>query len=186
MKETKNVEINELAAADSGRLAPRASSKQAASGAFIGIAAAVAVTTGILGFFGGMHYQKGTASSTVSSQNGMGGQGGMMGGPGSMSRGGSFGEVTAVSDSSITVALMSGGPNSSSTSSSSKTFTINSSTTITIDGSSGSVSDISAGDTVMVQADSSDSSLAASVRVGMGGAPGAERQSATSSTSSET
>ena len=66
----------------------------------------------------------------------------------------------------------------------SKTFTINSSTTVTVDGSSGSVSDIKTGDTVMIEANSSDSSVAASIRVGMGGAPTGQTQSA-DTTSSE-
>lgn len=105
-------------------------------------------------------------------------------------RNGSFGTVTAVSDSSITITVMRGGPDSSSSSSSSsttKTYTINSSTKITVDGSTGSVGDIATGDTVMIEADSDDSSIAASIRVGMGGMPGqGQTQSATNSTSSET
>lgn len=94
-------------------------------------------------------------------------------------RNGSFGEVTAVSDSSITITTRERfNQNNSSSTSTSKTFTINSSTTITVDGSTGSVSDIKTGDTVMIEASSSDSSVAASIRVGMGGAPTGHTQSA--------
>lgn len=192
----KTQEVDELDAADNGRLereytrhdAPRRT-PSLSQGAIIGIAAVIAAATGVIGFVGGIQFQKGTNSSSVANQGGFGnGQGGMGGGMGM--RNGSFGTVTAVSDSSITITVMRGGPDSSSSSSSSsttKTYTINSSTKITVDGSTGSVSDIATGDTVMIEADSDDSSIAASIRVGMGGMPGqGQTQSATNSTSSET
>ncbi len=186
IKDTKQSEVSELDAADNERydLAPRRTNKSLSQGAMIGIAAAVAIATGIVGFVGGMQYQKGSSSATTSNQqNGFDGQSGFRG----MNMNGSFGEVTAVSDSSITISVRQGGPNSSSSSSATKTYTITSSTTITNNGSAGSLSDIATGDTVMIEADSSDSSVAASIRVGMGGMPGGRTQSAiTDSTSTET
>ena len=187
----KTQETNELEAADNGRLeqqyrpAKRASLSQ---GALVGIAAVVAVATGVIGFVSGIQFQKGNSSSSVANQQGgFGGRGGMGGGMGM--RNGSFGEVTAVSDSSITITTRERfNQNNSSSTSTSKTFTINSSTTVTVDGSRGSVSDIKTGDTVMIEASSSDSSVAASIRVGMGGMPSqGQTQSTTSdSTSSQT
>lgn len=186
----KQVEINELDAADNGRLedARQSGSRSPLSkGALIGIAAAIAVATGVLGFVGGVQYQKGTYSSSVASQNGFGGNGqqgigGRMG-----TRNGTFGEITAITETSITVDTTEGGPNSSSSDTTSKTYTINSATTITVDGSTASVSDLKTGDTVMIEPDSSDSSIAASIREGIGGMRGGQTQSATTdSTSSST
>lgn len=183
----KTQETNELEAADNGRFEQQSSPAKRASlsqGALIGIAAVVAVATGVIGFVSGIQFQKGNSSSSVANQQGgFGGQSGM-GGMGM--RNGSFGEVTAVSDSSITITTRERfNQNNSSSTSTSKTFTINSSTTVTVGGSSGSVSDIKTGDTVMIETGSSDSSVAASIRVGMGGAPTGQTQSA-DTTSSET
>lgn len=163
----------------------RPASPTLSQGALIGIAAVVTVTTGVLGFVGGVQFQKGNASSSVAAERdgfsrrqGMGGMD---------MRNGSFGEVTAVSDSSITIAVRNFRQGSSSEGDTTKTYTINSSTKITVDGRAGSVSDIAAGDTVMIEADSSDSSIAASIRVGMGGGPSGQMQSAPiDSTSSST
>ncbi len=172
VKHEKQEEPNELDAVDNGRDLPPVNTRSApaklSQGALIGIASVVAIATGALGFVGGMQFQKGNASSTVANQRGgFGGQDGM-GGMG-MNRNGSFGEVTAVSDSSITIAVRNFRQSTSSGSDTAKTYAINSSTTITIDGSTGKASDIATGDTVMIEADSSDSSVAASIRVGMGG-----------------
>ena len=180
MPDTK---VNELDQADRGQLPPAHKPKSAplATGAIIGIAAAVAVATGVLGFVGGMQFQKGSSSSTVANQRG--GFGGTMGG--GMSRNGSFGEVTAVSDSSITITTRERfNQSSGSNTSTSKTYTINSSTTITVDGSTGSASDIKTGDTVMIEASSSGSSIASSIRVGMGGMGGPQGQQQSSTDSS--
>lgn len=186
----KTQETNELEAVDNGRLEQQYPPEKRASlsqGALVGIAAVVAVATGVIGFVSGIQFQKGNSSSSVANQQGgFGGQGGM-GGRGM--RNGSFGEVTAVSDSSITITTRERfNQNNSSSTSTSKTFTIYSSTTVTVDGSRGSVSDIKTGDTVMIEASSSDSSVAASIRVGMGGMPSqGQTQSTTSdSTSSQT
>lgn len=154
-------------------------------GALIGIAAVVAVATGVLGFMGGVQFQKGnTGSNFAAGRQGFSGRQGM---GGMDMRNGSFGEVTVVSDSSITIAVRNFRQGSSSEGDTAKTYTINSSTKITVNGSTGSVSDIAAGDTVMIEADSSDSSIAASIRVGMGGGPSGQMQSAPiDSTSSST
>ena len=66
-----------------------------------------------------------------------------------------IGEVKSVSDSSITV--------SDSRSGSDQTFKITNDTKVSNDGSTGSVSDIKTGDTVIIQADSSDSSTASRI-----------------------
>ncbi len=180
----KTQEANELEAADNGRLEQQYPPEKRASlsqGALVGIAAVVAVATGAIGFVSGIQFQKGNSSSSVASQQGGFGRQSGMG-----MRNGSFGEVTAVSDSSITITTRERfNQNNSSSTSASKTFTINSSTTVAVDGSRGSVSDIKTGDTVMIEASSSDSSVAASIRVGMGGAPTGQTQPA-DTTSSET
>lgn len=134
-------------------------------GALIGIAALVAVAAGALGFVGGMQFQKGNNSRPMA-MNQRGGGFGM--GRMRMSEGGSFGKVTAVSDTSITIAARSfeRGANTQTTN---KTFAITSATKITVNGGTGKAGDIATGDTVMVEADSSDSSVAASIRVGMSG-----------------
>lgn len=188
MTMVKAQETNELEAADNGRLEQQYPPEKRASlsqGALVGIAAVVAVATGVIGFASGIQFKKGSSSSSIANQQGgFGGQGGMGGGVGM--RNGSFGEVTAVSDSSITITTRERfNQNNSSSTSTSKTFTINSSTTVTVDGSNGRVSDIKTGDTVMIETSSSDSSVAASIRVGMGGAPNGQTQSA-DTTSSET
>lgn len=183
MKDSK-VEVKEVAPIDREHEFRRTPSARLLSGAIIGIASVVAVATGAIGFVGGMQFQKGTATSDVASQRGgVGGQG-MRGGMGM--RNGSFGEVTAISDDSITISVMQGGPNSSSSNSSTKTYTINSSTTITVDGSTATTADISTGETVMIEANSSDSSVAASIRVGMGGMPGGRRGQTQSTTGNTT
>lgn len=178
----KKSETNELETIDEGTHELSNGSRVLTRGAVIGIAAAVAVATGVVGFVGGLQFQKGSSSAVVNQEDRFGGQGT----PGM--RGGSFGEVTAISDDSITISVVQGGPNSSSSGSSTKTFTINSSTKITTDGSTGSVSDISTGDTVAITADSTDSSIAASIRIGMGGMrdQGKTQSSTTDSASSST
>lgn len=123
-----------------------------------GVIAVVALVLCGVSFGAGINYQKGkqTTNSTASANtNGQfpsqgGGQGGFRGGQRP-----NIGEVTAVASDSITV--------QDSRSSSSQTFKITSSTTVQEDGSAASVSDIKTGDTVLVVADSSDSSTAAQI-----------------------
>ena len=67
-----------------------------------------------------------------------------------MLRGGVGGQVTAVSDTSITVS----GPNGDTT------LTINDTTTVTNDGATAAASDMKTGDTVVITKDSSDASIA--------------------------
>lgn len=153
----------------------------------IAIAAVVAVATGIIGFVSGVQFQKATSgsSNTAQQRGGFDGANGLSG-RGGMNFNGTFGEVTAVSDTSIAITETAGPRgNSSDNSGTSKTYTINDSTTITVDGNTGSASDIKTGDTVIIEASSSDSSVAASIRSGMGG-PMGRQQSTTNSTDQQT
>jgi len=131
------------------------------------------------GFIAGMQYQKskGTSSASASLQNGQ------TGGPGGMrQRNGGFGTVTAVSSDSITISEQSmPGASSSTSSATTKTYSITSSTAITDNGSTVTTSDIAVGDSVMVQTSSSTSTTATQIIVNptMGGP-----SSSSSSTSS--
>lgn len=145
-------------------------------GAVAGISIATALVVGVGGFAAGMQFQKGTSASSLSQQGGPGG----MNGFGPMNQNGVFGTITALSDSSITITTSNmGGPNTStnstsntSTTGTTKTYTINSTTTISVDGSTAKVSDLQTGDTVMIQTDSTNSAVAASIRSGAGGMMG--------------
>ena len=114
-------------------------------------------------FWAGTAYQKSKQSNTVAttgngsgSQNiGMGnGPGGFSGGPRSGQRP-NIGEVTAISSDSITI--------QDSRSNSKQTFKITSDTTIQDNGSTVSATNIKAGDTALVIADSSDASTASQI-----------------------
>jgi hypothetical protein len=108
-----------------------------------GIVAVVVV--GAIGFVAGMFYQKGQGGTSLASNNGTSGFGQM----GGTRRMGTFGTVSAVSDTSITVADQMSGT--------SATYAINSDTKITNDGDTASASDIKTGDTVMIQTGSTTS-----------------------------
>jgi hypothetical protein len=120
-----------------------------------------AVILVIISFYGGVQYQKGrhpvTTTTTASSAGAPStsfGQGG-----GGRFRGGqrpTFGSVTAISSTSITVDNQSG---------TSVTFAITSSTTITDSGQTTTTSDISTGETVAVIASTTDSTQAARILV---------------------
>lgn len=147
---------------------------------------AVAVVVGLgLSFLAGVQYQKGHTETTV---NGLPvSANGEMAGPGGMGMGGRYGArmggvgtVTAVSSSSITITQRSFGPDSSS-SGTSKTYTIDDSTKITVDGSTASASDIKTGDTVFIRTSGSSSTLATQISVGDMPGPGANTQSDTGS-----
>lgn len=136
----------------------------------------------VLGFIGGISYQKGktpnTQIGTTTGQFGTQGTNGQNGFRG-MRRSGSFGSVTAVSDNSITVdSQRTGG---------SETFKITSSTTVTDNGSSASVSDIKVGDTVMIRTSTSDTSTATSILLNpsFGGGPGVQDNSSSSDSTSD-
>ncbi|HUD06176.1 MAG TPA: DUF5666 domain-containing protein [Candidatus Saccharimonadales bacterium] len=112
-----------------------------------------------LSFYGGVRYEKGhlpkvTASSTSQDRSGSfgGGFGGRSGGQRP-----TFGQVTAVSSSSITVNDQQTG--------SGTTFSITSGTTITDNGQTTTASDIAVGDTVAIAADSSNTSQASQIIV---------------------
>ncbi len=172
MTEQKNTEVVErpVAAPVTKRPFP--------TGGIIAIAAVVALLTGIIGFASGVQFQKLANNNRADNQaQGLNGQP-EFGGRGIM-RNGAFGEVTAISDTSITVSTRQrfNSSNNSSTSTT-KTYTINSSTEITIDGATAKASDIKIGNEVMIEPSTSDSTIAASIRVGMG-APSAEQSSDT-------
>lgn len=143
------------------------------------IMAAVTVLLCGASFYSGMKFQGNKSDEEVASANtstelpSFGGQGGFNGGaPGGGFNGGqrpNIGEVQEVSSSSITV--------EDSRASTTKTYKINSSTQIQDNGSTASVSDIKAGDNVLVITDSSDTSLASQIMLNPnfgapGGAPG--------------
>jgi len=135
------------------------------------IAAVLVVLALIGGFVGGMQYQKGKGSTALASgtsaaandQPGMGGRG--------FNRNGSFGTVTAVSSSSITVKNDRTGET--------KAYSISGSTTITNNGATASASDITVGDTVMVTTSSTTSTDATDIRlnptIGGAGGPGMQQ-----------
>lgn len=137
-------------------------------GGIIAIAAVVAILTGIIGFASGVQFQKLASNNRSSNQTARLNQQREFG-PRSMMRNGTFGEVTAISDTSITVSTRQrfNSSNNSSTATT-KTYTINTSTKITIDGTTGKASDIKTGDEVMITPSASDSSVASGIRVGMG------------------
>lgn len=134
--------------------------KKGSGGKIVGVVTLVVVVA-IAGFLGGMAYQKGhqkaaSGNAFASGNNSQFPSGGFGGsGPGGGQMPGGFGTVTAVSDSSITV--------QNTRSGSSTTYSITSSTTVTNNGSTAAVSDIKAGDTVIVQTSSSDSTTATQI-----------------------
>jgi hypothetical protein len=74
--------------------------------------------------------------------------------------GGGFGDVSAISPTSITVSNPRSGTDS--------TYTINSSTQILNQGAAGSIGDIATGDRVVVVPDTSDAKVAARIMLGGG------------------
>lgn len=121
---------------------------------FLGIIALIIIAG--LSFWGGMHYQKShNAIATTAATAGSGFRGGA-GGGGFAGRGG-FGEVTAISSTSISVQ----NPRSGTTT----VYAITSSTVITDNGATVTYSDIQDGDTVIVIASSSSSTTASKINV---------------------
>lgn len=148
---------------------------------YIATAAAV-VLAGAGGFFGGIQYEKSVAGSGAQqgSMNGTNvpGGSGFGGRGGGFRRAGGLGTVTAISSDSITISETQG-PQSGSSTATSKTYKITSSTTVTNNGSSASVSDIKTGDRVIIRTSSSDTTTATSImdNPSFGGAPGGQTQS---------
>lgn len=149
------------------------------------IAAMVGVLAlgGIGGFLAGMHVGKSqgaTAANGFDGQSQNGGPGGMRGGRGMM---GAMGTVTAVSSDSITISDQMRG--------STATYKVTDSTTVTDNGASASLSDIAAGDQVMVRtgsttsSDANDSQTATSIMLNPSfGGPGGMNQSGNTSDAS--
>ena len=132
----------------------------------VGVVIVVIVLCG-LSFLGGTAYGKHSQAPTTTASAGFRGSGGP--GGGRFSNGGGFGQVTAVSSSSITLQNpMSGTSN---------TYSITSSTGITDNGQTVTASDIQVGDTIIVRVASSGSTTASSIivnpNVGGGGGGGA-------------
>ena len=132
----------------------------------------------IVSFVVGDSYGKDHASSSsVASTTGAGNRSG----GGGFRNGGGFGQVTAVSSSSITL--------QNTRTNASTTYTINSSTTITDSGQTVGVSDIQTGDTVLIRVASTGSTTATSILVnpsfGGGGFGGGGGGGAGSSSSGE-
>jgi hypothetical protein len=120
--------------------------------------AAVAVVLLAVGFWSGLIYQKHhtktVASNSVSaSSNGLAGRGGFGGGR----RLGGFGQVTAVSPTSITITNQRTGA--------STTYAITSGTAITDNGQAVTTTDIQTGDTVIITNASSSSTTATRILV---------------------
>jgi hypothetical protein len=127
------------------------------------------VLVGIIGFVAGMQYQKhGSTTNASFNTSGRIGMMGNAGGPGMMGNGqgqiGSFGIVTAVSSTSITI--------KDQMRSQSSTYTIGSDTTVTNNGSSAQASDIKTGDTAMVQTSSNNTKQASQIIINPSMGPG--------------
>jgi hypothetical protein len=144
---------------------------------------AVAIVGLMASFMGGIQYQKSHAKTAANTsgqgQMTMGGRQGF--GGRTMVRDRVFGEVTAVSSTSITVQERSFGNSSSATST---TLTITSDTTVTNSGAAASVSDIATGDTVMITKTSEDSTTAKSIVLNPSFGPGASGSSDSQGSSS--
>jgi len=147
---------------------------------------------GVGGFFGGIQFQKSQATTNPTIANtpdGTGQAGNGFGGGTSMRRMGGFGTVTAISSSSITLSVQTGGPDAdSSSTATTKTYTITSSTSVTNSGAAATVSDITVGDIVRIQTDSSTSTTATSIEINptFGGRGAPTNSSSTSGTNSTT
>jgi len=126
---------------------------------FLGVAVFLLL---IASFFGGVYYEKGNGKTV---QTGPVGAFGAQGGTGGQRlRNGTFGTVTAVSDSSITV--------NETRNNTTATYAVTANTTVTTNGSAGSVSDIKVGDSVLIVASSSDTKTATRIVDGIQGGPG--------------
>jgi hypothetical protein len=123
----------------------------------------------ILSFVSGQYYEKSSQNSNPASKTAMrsgrfggtgmsDGTGGLSGGTGGRSsamRGGVFGQVTAVSATSITVQNV--------RTNSDSTLTISGTTTVTDNGQAAAISDVKVGDNVLVRASTTDTGQAAQI-----------------------
>jgi hypothetical protein len=133
------------------------------------VGAAVVVVIGAAGFFGGVQYQKRhQPKNTGTMATGQFGTGGF-GGRGGMRRGAGLGQVTSVSNSSITVKNERTGV--------SKTYSITSATTVMNGTAAGSAGDIKTGDSVIVTATSASATEAGRIVVNPTMSPSASQQS---------
>jgi hypothetical protein len=118
---------------------------------------AVVVVLCVLSFWGGTRYEDhhGAKISTSTTSGSTGGGG--FGTSGRARLSGGFGQVTAVSSSSITI--------TNQRTSASTTYTITASTTITDNGQTVTTSDIQTGDTVLIRTSGSGSTTATGITV---------------------
>jgi hypothetical protein len=155
-------------------------SKSNKTGTYIIIAVAV-LLVGVGGFYSATLFQKmqgGTPTAAATNGGGMGRGGAGNGGFASRIGGGGIGDVTAVSDTSITITPRSRG----GTATADKTYTINSSTNISDNGSTVTASDIAVGDKVLVTTSTDDTSTATAITVNPSfGGGGAQNQTDNSS-----
>jgi hypothetical protein len=143
----------------------------------IGLLALVVVLCG-LSFYSGQQYQKHHPKTIIATgpstrafgPNGFEGPRGRMG---------NIGQVTAVSDTSITVQNERSGD--------STTYAVTTSTTISKDGSTATASDIKTGDTVLIEASSSDTKTATRILINpsFGGGPTQQQGSSSSPDSAQ-
>jgi hypothetical protein len=137
------------------------------------------IVVGAGSFYGGVSYEKGHDTTTTASKTGSSNPRGGFGDSGRFGGGDHvFGEVTAISASSITI--------EDSRSGTSTTLAITSSTKITDNGQTASVSSIQTGTEVVVSENTSDTSQAASIMVNPSFGGGQPQQQGTSSTSTTT
>jgi hypothetical protein len=115
----------------------------------------VAALIGLLGFAGGVQYEKGHVPIRPVAGLQMPGPGGRFGYRGAHRTRGALGTVTSVSSSSITIQNQRSGTD--------ETFKITSTTTVTNNGTSASVSDIKNGTSVLVRTTGSDANTASQI-----------------------
>ncbi|HUD10624.1 MAG TPA: hypothetical protein VMR28_03045 [Candidatus Saccharimonadales bacterium] len=158
---------------------PPVSQKTTVASKYFLVAAGAVILVG-LAFWAGTAYEKGHQSKTVATANSSGLTGGRFGGGRSSGERPIFGQVTAISSSSISV--------QDSRTGSTSTLGITSSTTITDGGQSVSYTDIQTGDTVAVISNSSSTADATRILVNpsFGGGGGGSPQSPSSSGTSDT
>lgn len=139
----------------------------------------IVVVVGAACFYGGVTYEKGH-KTTVASTAGASGYQGRFGGGGFGGGDRVFGQVTAISSSSITVKDM--------RSDSDTTLAITSSTQITDNGQTVTISSIQTGDTVIISENTSDTSQASKILVNpsFGGGSGPGQQPDSSATAGTT
>lgn len=169
------------AAPPAARAAPAPRKRPLRTWVASGLGAAVLGVAAIGGVSYAANHAATTGTAATASADGQGAPGGMGGGPGG---GGGGGTITAIDGSTLTVTLTAMGPQSSSSSSSgTATTVVTSSDTTFSTTTTGSLSDVQAGDHVMVMGSTGDDGTVAATAIvdqgtqavsdgpGAGGAP---------------